>query len=189
MKDIFCFLIQKDFQVSFWSNLLADVVLTFVIVVLIRRFTSFFKSPKLKFVIKQEGFYRDKILLSKKADGDYEASFILAIRNDGNQMIKANEGYWHTYISTTENILVSAVGEKNHQRDLIKFPVYAKSFLDLEIEYNFRLKKENLIGNKIPYFFSTDYGYFPKTVKMDPKTGKILFKHMAYLEFEVNENL
>lgn len=37
----------------------------------------------------------------------------------------------------------------------------------------------------IRYFYSTDYGYFPRTVKLDQKSGYVESKTMGLLKFEI----
>lgn len=180
---------ESSFQEAFWSNLLAGLLIALLASIWINRATDLFKRPKLRLVIKQNGYYRDSVLLSKRDDGDYEATFRLAIRNDGNQTIQAHQGYWHTYILESEGLSpFSVLGEKNHQRGLIEDAVYPKSFTDFGHEWKFKIQKDNLKSADIPFFFSTAYGYFPKTVKINPKTGKILFANMGSIGYELLEN-
>lgn len=130
-------------------------------------------------------------------NGDYEASFRLSIKNSGNKTFKANEGYWHVYFENSNEISYiggaesfTTYGEKTHQRDIINLPIYPGSFLDIGPEYKYIFKKVgegpgNLNPKPIRYFFETDYGYFPKSVKMDPKTGAVLYNNMGSIFFEM----
>jgi hypothetical protein len=192
MKDyiisIFHRMGESSFQEAFWSNLLAGLIIAFMASLWINRATDFFKKPNLRLVVKQNGYYRDSILLSKRADGDYEASFRLAMRNDGNHTLRAGEGYWNTFILETEGKSpFSVLGEENHQRDLIRDAVYPQSFTDLGHEWKFKIQKEKLRDAEVPFFFSTDYGYFPQSVKMDSQTGKVQFLHMGKIGYELPE--
>lgn len=181
------FLTQEDFLISFWSNFLSDILIALIVAFIINKFTDLFRKPNLKFVVKQGGIYKDKITISKNSEGDYEAvGVVFAIKNSGNQIIKAGEGYWHTYIKS-EISNFSAAGESHHQRDVLRYNVYPQSFTDLEVSYNFLIKKEEEIRS-IPYFFQTDYGMFPKTMKMNQTNGTVILNKMGQLQFEVQEN-
>lgn len=189
VNEVFRQMGGSGFQEAFWSNLLAGLLLAFVASIWINRATDFFKKPQLRLVVKQNGYYRDTILLSKRDDGDYEASFRLAIRNDGNQTLQARQGYWQTFILETEGRSpFSVLGEENHQRGLIEDAVYPKSFTDFGHEWKFKIKKDNLKSADVPFFFSTDYGYFPKSVRVEPRTGKVLFAHMGSVGYELPES-
>lgn len=178
------FMGQMSFQEAFWSNLLAGLVIALFATFWINRATDLFKKPKLKFVVKQDGCYRDTILLSKGEDGDFEASFRLAIKNEGNQTLRAREGYWHTYILETEvRSPFSVLGESNHQRGLIEDAIYPQSFTDFGHEWRFKIPEDKLDSAYIPYFFATDYGYFPSMVRLDQGTGKILFSDMGKIGY------
>lgn len=184
--SILAFFGQSEFQMAFWSALLSSLIISLAAAVWLNRATDLLRKPRLRLVVKQDGFYRDSVLLSKRSDGDYEASFHLAIRNDGNQTLRPGQGYWHTYILETEGKSpFSVAGEKNHQRDLIKDSIYSNSFTDIGHEWKFLIKKDKLKGSEIPYFFATDYGNFPKTVRMDSKTGIIPFKYMNQIGYQI----
>jgi hypothetical protein len=152
----------------------------------IYQYTSIFKSPKLNFVVKQNGFYRDTILLSEEGE-NYKARFQFAIKNTGNKALKAGEGYWHLFIHTNSPTIFSAPEEQNHNRGFITGTVYEGSFFDIDLIYELNLKKEDLTRAEISYFFSTDYGQYPKTAKLDPNSGKVLYKNMSYIRFELPE--
>jgi hypothetical protein len=63
-------------------------------------------------------------------------------------------------------------------------PVYPKSFLDFGPEYKFLIKKDAMEKASVRYFFETDYGYFPKSVKLNQKTGAVAFSDMGSIELE-----
>lgn len=178
------FLISTDFLVAFLSGMLVFIFSA----MWVNHVTGVFKKPTLKMTVKQISFYRDSILLTKKEDGNYEASFSLAIKNNGNKPIKQGEGYWHVYIPNENNPL-RVLGEDNHIRDTIKYTCYPGNFLDIsDAQYIFPIKKEDLdkvLKTGIPYFFETDYGYFPDTIKIDQKTGAIFFKDMGSISVEL----
>lgn len=185
------FITQKDFLIAFWSSIFSTGVIAVIVAICVTYFTPLFKYPKLILVVKQEGSYNDKIKIAQKPDGDYEASFRLAIKNIGSQTFKPNEGYWHVYFPNVEKIeclngagAFIAQGENNHLRDLIKLPVYPKSFLDFGPEYKFLIKKDVMGKPSIHYFFETDYGYFPKSVKLNQQTGAVAFSDMESIELE-----
>jgi hypothetical protein len=182
LNKITGFIFSHDFQVSFWSGLAVSAVVGFVVY----QYTDLFKTPNLSFVVKQDGFYRDSILLSEEGKY-YRARFQFAIKNSGNKAVRANEGYWHLYIDSASSTLFSAPGESNHNRGLIDGTIYPGSFLDIGIVYDLKMKKEDSAKNEIPYFFSTDYGQFPRTAKVDPHTGKIFFKDMGWIKYEIPE--
>lgn len=174
------FIFSHDFQTSFWSGIAVSVIIGFVVY----QYTDVFKSPDLIFVVKQKGFYRDTILLTEDGE-NYKARFQFAIKNKGNKAIKAAEGYWHLFIQTDTPSAFSAPEEENHNRDIIRGSVYPGSFLDIELVYELLIKKVDVGTKEIPYFFSTDYGQYPKTARIDPKTGAVSFKNMAYIKFEL----
>lgn len=185
------FIMQKDFLIAFWSSIFSAGVIAVLAAWFVNIFTPLFKYPELTLVVKQEGFYNDKIKVSQRPDGDYEASFSLAIKNIGSQTFKPKEGYWHVYFPNAEKIETLnqsvgfvAQGEKSHLRDLINLPVYPKSFLDFGPEYKFLIKKSSLEKVGVYYFFETDYGYFPKTVKLNQKTGAVAFWDMGSIKLE-----
>ena len=182
--DIKNFLLDHDFKVSFWSGILSGIVVSAIVGFVVYKFTGVFKSPELSFVVKQDGFYRDSILLTEE-EKNYKARFQFAIKNSGNLAIKTGEGYWHLYIDTTSPTIFSAPEEQNHNRDLIRGTVYPGSFLDVNFVYELTIKKEDLEKSKIPYFFGTDYGQYPKTAKIDKSTGKVMFKNMSFINFEL----
>ncbi|MFA6535804.1 MAG: hypothetical protein WCT25_00040 [Candidatus Paceibacterota bacterium] len=174
------FLSSHDFQVSFWSEVIVAAVVGFVVY----QYTDVFKSPNLCFVVKQDGFYRDTILLVENGD-DYTARFQFAIRNSGNKALKAGEGYWHLYVNTNLPTIFSVPEEHDHNRDLIRGTIYPGSFLDIDLVYELKVKKEDIGEKEIPYFFSTDHGQYPAMAEIDPATGKVLFKNMGYIKFEL----
>ena len=180
LDKIVVFIFGHDFQVSFWSGIAVSVIVGFIVY----QFTDIFKKPNLCFVVKQNGLYRDKILLTEEGK-NYKARFQFAIKNKGNKAIKSNEGYWHLYINTISPTIFSVPEEQDHNRDLIQGTVYPGSFLDVDIIYELTMKKEDVEKKRIPYFFSTDYGQYPKTAKIDSETGFILFKDMNFIEYEL----
>jgi hypothetical protein len=173
---------SSSFQVNFWSNLIADIIAGLAFLIVLNRVTDWFKSPVLRMVVKQDGFYRDTIVLSAREDGDYEATFVLSIKNEGNHILRADEGYWHAYMYA--NNVFSANGEKNHQRDLIKAPVLPGYFLDITSEYKLLVHKEDIKSASIPYFFATTYGYFPRSTKMEQQSGFTAFESMGKVKCE-----
>jgi len=191
MINQFCgFILQRDFLISFWSSIFSTVFISLVVALMVNYYTPLFKYPKLILVVKQEGFYRDSIKISERADGDYEAQFTLAIKNRGNQTLRPNEGYWHVYFPDAkaeaqkgaESFL--AIKEDNHFRDLIRLPIYPKSFVDFGPEYKLLIKKDNINKARIRFFFATNYGYFPKSVKINQKTGAVAFSDMGSIQFD-----
>lgn len=186
--NIYQFLTQQDFAVSFWSNLLSTVLVSVVAALVVNRFTNIFKQPKLSLVVKQGGLYRNSVIVGKRADNKYEASFSLAINNTGNKAIETNEGSWHVYFPNASSTHMtgddySSIGEPNHHRDYIRYPIFPKSFFDLGVEYKILIEEPNLTTIKIRYFFETIYGYFPSTVKLNPETGFVLFEDMEQIGF------
>jgi len=179
------FVLEHDFLVAFWSSILSGLIVSLLIGFIVYQYTNIFKSPKLSFVVKQNGFYRDTILLSEGRQGNYEATFQFAIKNSGNQTINAGEGYWHLYIKTDSPTIFSAPGEQNHNRDLIQSQVYPGAYLDINFFYKLVVKKDDIGKAEIPYFFQTAYGNYPKTVKIDPKTGNVPWEDMDYIKFEL----
>jgi hypothetical protein len=151
-------------------------------------FTDLVKKPKLSLVIKQNGFYRDTILLSLDTNGEYIASFSFAIKNAGTKAIKPGEGFWNTYIENStwpSNFKYFVAGEPNHQRDEIRYSVYPKSHTDIiDFSYNLRIKKDLIKDAAIPYMFQTDYGNFPKNLKWDSNTGAAPRKDFAFINLE-----
>jgi hypothetical protein len=179
------FLLSHDFQTSFWSSILSGLIVSTIIGFIVYQYTNIFKSPELSFVVKQDGFYRNTILLTKNASGSYEANFQFAVKNSGNKTIEPGEGYWHLYVDTTSSTIFSDPGVSDHKRDIIQAPIYPNSFLDLNFVYKLDIKKEDIETRKIPYFFKTIYGDYPNTAKMDSNTGKVLFKDMSFIGLEL----
>lgn len=136
------FIVSRDFQIAFWSAILSSLIVTGLVAFIVYHYTDLLKTPKLTFVVKQGQFYSDKVVLFQGADGDYEASFRLSIKNSGSEVFKAEEGYWHIYFpnaSGIENIGGSEAfhdsGQRTHLRDIINLPIYPNSFTDLGPEY------------------------------------------------------
>jgi len=186
------FIGQPDFQIAFWSSIFSTGIIALITALYVNFFTPLFKTPELSLVVKQDGVYVNKIKISKREDGDYETSFRLAIKNGGNKTFKANHGYWHLYFPVTEKIEgfgdaspLVVPGENGHLRDVINLSVYPKSFLDFGPEYKLLIKKERIGSVSIRYFFETDYGYFPKTINLNQKTGLVLFTDMGLIELDL----
>ena len=185
MKIIYQFLgfiFGYDFQVSFWSGIAVSAVVTFVVY----KYTDIFKKPNLGFVVKQNGLYRNTILLDEQ-DEKYKARFQFAIRNSGNKAIKNHEGYWHLYLADKSPTIYSAPEEIGHSRGMIEATIYPGSFLDINLVYELEIEKVHLEKSEIPYFFSTDYGQYPKTAILDQNTGLVLYKDMTHIKFELPE--
>jgi len=174
------FLLGYDFQVSFWSGIAVSAIIGFIVY----QYTDVFKRPNLNFVVKQNGFYRNTILLVEEGE-NYKARFQFAIKNNGNKIIKAGEGYWHLFIESSSSTRYSVPEEQNHSRDMIRGSVYPSSFLDIDLIYELSIKKEDVTEKEIPYFFSTEYGQYPKTAKIDSKTGGVFYKNMNYIKFDL----
>lgn len=180
---IWNFFTAHDFLVSFVSSILVTVLITFFAYFN----TTIFDKPKLTLVVKQNNVYRDKILLTDDLKGNYVASFQFAIKNSGRKTFNKEEGYWHIWLRDSTGTAYDAPKEKNHKRDLINYPIYPDSFLDLNFLYNLKIKKEDLLKEEIPYFFQTDYGNFPSYAKPDSKTGQIFSNKVGLLKFEIEK--
>src|SRR3989344_4878159 len=178
LKD---FLLGHDFLVSIVSSLLVSALIGAVVY----QYTNLFKVPELSIVVKQDGFYRDMVLLSNGDNENYTAKFQFAVKNNGRKALKKEEGYWHIYAQTEAPTKLDAPGENNHKRGLFEYPVYSGSFLDLDLVLNLNIKKAALGNYKINYFFETDYGYYPNGIVVDPKTGGVPVKDMGLLGFEL----
>jgi hypothetical protein len=169
------FKVPTNFQEAFWPNFWADLIVATIFGIIISQLTDLVKKPKLSLVVKQNGFYRDTILLTKEKNGLYTASFTFAIKNSGNKTLKGGEGYWNTYLdmrTVSSNFKYLVAGEPAHQRDLIRYSIYPKSSTDiLDFKYDLSVKKEDVEKAFIPYMFQTDYGNFPKAIKWNPDTG------------------
>jgi hypothetical protein len=183
------FILSRDFQIAFWSTILSSLIVSGLIALAVYQYTDFFKTPKLTFVVKQGQFYSDKVILSERADGDYEASFRLSIKNYGSEVFKAGEGYWHIYFpnaSRIENIGGSEIfhdpEQKTHLRNVVDLPIYPHSFTDLGPEYKLLIKRENISQSGIRFFFETSYGHFPNSIEMDPNTGAVAYEKMGLIE-------
>jgi hypothetical protein len=185
------FISQKDFVISFWSSVLSTALVTVLIWLYLKIFTRLFRYPKLTLVIKQDGIYSQKIKITKTSNGDYEASFRLAIKNDGKETFESNKGYWHLFFLNAEKMetlkgadVFLVQGETNHLRDIISFPIYPKSFLDFGPEIKFQIKKQSQETVFAHYFFATDFGYFPKSISLNQESGQVEFSKMGLLELE-----
>jgi len=110
-------------------------------------------------VIKQGKFYQDKIIIKLRADGDFETSFRIAIKNDGNATLKADGGYWHLYFPIASKIVPDGKAKKfitsdlEHIRNPIDLPIFHKSFLSIGPEFKVLIKKEQVNNFKVYYFF------------------------------------
>lgn len=173
-------------QEALWTNVTAALIVALIIGLFAYFNTDFLHSPKLVMVVKQDGKYNEALTFTKRADGTYFASFVLAIKNEGNLAIKERGGYWHAFINATGSPFAVA-GESNHQRDWIQHDVYPRSFTDIPgVVWNLTIAAtefENTKGS-IPYFFATGKGYFPKTVSLD-KDGLVRFESMGHIWFMV----
>lgn len=189
---IFDFFASRDFQISFWSSIISSIVVSAIIGLVVYHFTTLFKTPKLTFVVKQGQFYSNKVVLLESANGDYEASFRLSVKNYGSEAFKSGEGYWHVYFPNASGVtntggteVFQDSGQRTHFRDLINLPIYPDSFTDLGPEYKIYIKRENISKSGIRFFFQTNYGYFPKSVKIDSDTGAVKYEDMGYIEVSV----
>lgn len=178
----------RDFTVSFWSNFLSSAIVVILFGTFIDQFTELTKKPLLKMVVKQEKVYSDKITFTKAKDGNYEASFRIAINNYGSKMLKPGEGYWHFYLPGVSEVSPDKEAgrflssDKDHLRELINLPLFPKSFLDIGPEFRIKVIKDNVNSFKAYYFFETNYGYFPRTVVLDSKSGLVEYKKMTEIE-------
>lgn len=183
------FFTDVAFKISFWPNLLADLIVAIVFGLLLDQLTDLTKRLRLVMVIKQGPFYSDVIKWTKASDGNYETSFRIAIKNIGNKMMKPGEGYWHLYFPDVSEMSHFGGAEKftspdkEHLRELINLPIFPSSFLDVGPE--FKMKIDNPVKFRSYYFFSTKYGYFPKTVRMDQKTGEISYNTMNSFPIQI----
>ncbi len=174
-----------SFISTFWSNLLSSATITILFGIFIDQFTELTKKPSLRMVIKQGRSYSDRIVLTCREDGNYETSFRIAIRNDGNKMLKPAEGYWHFYLPNAQDVKPDGEAAKfvssdnDHIRNCIDLPIFPKSFLDVGPEFKITIPKADVETFKVYYFFETNYGYFPKTISMDQNTGLIEFNRMT----------
>ena len=176
------------FQDSFWPNFWADLIIAIIFGTLISEYTSLTKTPKLRMSIKQEGLCARNIKFSLNENGEYDASFNLAAHNSGNKMLKSQEGYWHIYFSNGVQVQMSGsetyeLIDGNHVRNIILLPIYPNSFLDIGPQFKIRVK--SLENFSVHYFFSTEYGYFPGTVRMNQETARVEYETMGKIIGEV----
>lgn len=181
------FLSRTDFLVNFWASLLSSLLVAGFLSIIALLFTNLFRSPRpnLILVAKQKGTYHDAIRFEKLENGKYVAEFQLAIQNKGRLGTKEGDGFWHTYIETEAAVTpLTATGEANHQRGLMDYPVYPNYFVDItNANYRLTTTKEEAVFGGVPYFFATTYGYFPKHVKLDRKTGQVKLDAIGLLKF------
>ena len=184
---------QVASMIGFWMNFLANLLSTLVAAVIIyfvgRTFGLFTSpQPNLVMIAKQDGVYSDVITFAKQSDGSYTADFQLAVRNEGDLTLKANDGFWHTYVVTDAPVTpLTATGELNHQRGVISYPVYPGYVVDIDGSgYHLVIKKGDTPDKGLPYFFATDYGFFPKSTSFDPKTGQVNKSTIGLIRFEIH---
>lgn len=182
---------SQDFIENFWSNLASACVIAIFFGIFINQFTTIAKKPNLKMTIRQRGKCTNKIIFNLRDDGNYETSYRLAIQNSGNKVLKPQEGYWHYYLpgAIKTEIINNEDGkfltmDEGHYRDYITLPIYPKSFLDINMEHRHIVPKERKDNFKAYYFFETDYGFFPSTVKMDPNSSEVEYEKMGEMEVE-----
>lgn len=150
-----------------------------------------FRKPKLRMVVKHDRLYQNTIKVSRRDDGDFETSFRVAIKNDGNGILKQGEGYWHLYFPSVSKVVSDSESKQfispdlEHIRGLISLPVFQKSFLDIGPEFKFLVRKELIDNFKIYYFFETNYGYFPRTAKINSETAEVLYEDMSSIPIEI----
>jgi|SRR6185437_4204295 len=180
------FVTGHDFAVSFISASLAGLLVA-IILGLVAFFSGLFNHPQpnLVMVVKQNGAYSDTVLFTKQKDGSYTADFQLAIRNDGDLTLKSGEGFWHTYMMITSTTFpIVAPNEPNHQRKLISYPIYPHYIVDIdEGNVHLNIKKGEMPLEGIPYFFATDYGFFPKTNQFNLATGQVVVSSIGMIKF------
>jgi hypothetical protein len=177
--------LSEDFWINFFSSILvAGVVGAFVYLT-----TDFLHAPKLAMVVKQDNGYSEKLKFKKNAEGKYQASFVLAIQNKGNLTMDSMGGYWHVYIPVNSPSPFSVPGENVHQRDYIRDLVFPNSFTDIVAEWSLLLTEEEVKNPNasIPYFFATEYGYFPKTVSMKENGHLSRPSDLGHIKFEIVE--
>lgn len=150
-----------------------------------------YRGPKLTLVIKQGKFYQNAIEISQREDGDFEASFRIAIKNFGRGVLKPGEGYWHLYFPSASDVEADPESKKftssdmEHLRNPIDLVIFPGSFLDVGPEFKIFIKKDAMSNFKIYYFFETSAGYFPKKVKINSETGGVLYENMASVPIKI----
>ena len=173
-----------NFLASLLSTLVAAVVIYFT-----GRAFGLFTSPQpdLVMVAKQNSVYSDVITFTKQDDGSYTADFQLAIKNQGNLTLNANDGFWHTYVVTDASVTpLTATGEASHQRGVISYPIYPGYIVDIDgSQYHLVIKKDDVPSEGLPYFFATDYGFFPRSTHFNQKTGQVNKLTIGILRFKV----
>lgn len=179
---------MSEFWMSFLANLLSTLVAALAIYFVGRAF-GFFTSPhpNLIMVAKQNGVYSDVITFTRQSEGSYTADFQLAIKNEGDLALKANDGFWHTYVVTDATVTpLTATGELNHQRGVISYSVYPGYIVDIDgSQYHLVIKNGDVPDKGLPYFFATDYGFFPKTTEFDQKTGQVNLLTAGLIKYEI----
>jgi len=184
------FELEVDSMSEFWINLFSTLVAALIIFCIGRVFGYFtLEKPDLSMVVKQKGSYSDTIIFTKQDDGSHVADFQLAIENKGKLTLKADDGFWHTFIKTDEAVTpLTAPGEHDHQRGLISYSIYPGYIVDIDgTQYHLVIKKGDKPAKGLPYFFATDYGFFPNSTKFDLGTGQVSMSTIGLIKFEVKE--
>ncbi len=138
-------------------------------------------------IAKQNGMYSPTIKFTKQPDDSYTADFQLAIKNRGSLTLKERGGFWHTYISTfATTTALTAPGEINHQRGVISYAIYPHYIVDIDnTQYHLVINKGDAPNKGLPYFFATDYGFFPKSTAFNQKTGQVNTSTIGLIKFEL----
>lgn len=191
--------IWENFISGFLTQLLAGLVVVFLAgVYLNKKFKSFW-SPDLSLqstIREEKGVNKDYVQAKLDEDtGLYKIRFQPSIKNNGRGTISRNGGYWHIYFISEKGTVPFGIEylsphspaqkvDDNHYREVIHAPIFPGSSLDLNVVFHIELEKEQLDKFKIYYFFSTEYGNFPREAVPDEETGLTKYKNMGSLDIK-----
>ena len=81
---------------------------------------------------------------------------------------------------------MSAPGERNHQRGVISYTIYPHYIVDIDnAQYHIVIDSGDTPKKGLPYFFATDYGFFPRNTEVDQKTGQVSLLTAGLVRFEL----
>lgn len=189
----FDFIDFNIFWTSFLSNFFAGFLVALLFAWVFYLYSDILKKPKLKMKVKQNSqFLQDYIDASQiYSSNDFECKFKLSISNNGGKALKGGEGYWHIFFDGPCEIKIEGDDVQqespNHYRFLIKYPIFANNFLDINSNFVIKFKEEDFNKVKVYYFFSTQYGYFPNSTHLDKVTGHIKFNTMSEIKIKLNK--
>lgn len=208
METIVCLIKTIDTS-PFWSNLTSSLIVATLLSILLPRYLSYIKRPKkLDFFLRESR--SDSIKAIKQSTGTFKYVIEPVFRHLSGETFR-DDIYWHMHIPKFLNPVVESLGpdtlpmqreEKTGDGEILmhfsgKFPgpIFTGTTHAFHYKFSgtFELTAEQKQKNSkiiIYYFFSTEYGNYPRSVKFsDVGAGIIEVETTGKLYLDIAEKL